>query len=56
MTERAPVLCAHYQFTRPRWVHFCGQNWCGDNGIIASRVEFAIGSTVADQVHNLPVE
>lgn len=36
MVELAPVLCAHYEFTRLRWVHFCGQIGAETNGLSLS--------------------
>jgi len=39
MVELAPSLCEHYEFTRLRWVHFCGQIGAETNGLSLSPME-----------------
>lgn len=36
MVRLAPMLCAHYEFDRLRWVHFCGQIGAETNGLSLS--------------------
>lgn len=36
MATLAPMLCAHYEFDRLRWVHFCGQIGAETNGLSLS--------------------
>jgi predicted chitinase len=39
MVRLAPELCAHYEFDRLRWVHFCGQIGAETNGLSLSPME-----------------
>jgi predicted chitinase len=50
MVKLAPVLCAHYEFDRLRWVHFAAQIGAETNGLSLSPMEEDMRYRSADRI------